>query len=233
MKNYIFLLFIILPVMVMGKGSCLSGLYLANNIADNAVCYLDLSKSGQYVLAVDVYSTEDITRSTVLSYGTYLIKGDKVLLKDICQNITMNFQITEKNKLKANHIFDFLKNITFVLNYGQDPDFISYLIKNKTNIAQERQKHKNIYKTQIMIGIGGNYINSWSAELNLSYGMTYTYKLNGLTVSSGTWDKSRYENELILYDTNLKHNFYILIEKQGLDCRLLPGYYTGVWQKQE
>jgi hypothetical protein len=226
----ILLFFIILPAIVAGKENYLAGLYNLD-IADNCVCHIELNKSGQYALTADVYATEDIIQCTVLSYGTYSIKNRKIILNDICQNITMSFIIEGKNKLKADNIFCFLKDKMFSLcSYGQDADLLpSFLIKNKTNIMQERSRHKNLNQTFIKVFTAGTYVNNWNAELYLSYGMTYTYKFNGLTVSAGTWD--RYENELILFDTNLNHKFYILVEKHGLDCRLLPGYYPSVLQR--
>jgi len=45
-------------------------------------------------------------------------------------------------------------------------------------------------------------------------------------ISSGTW--SRNHNELILHDTGLEHDFYMLIGEGELTSKLLPGDYDGV-----
>jgi len=205
--------------------SQLTGIYTLNESVGGTECNIYFYESDSYYIELSENVTSDIIESFVLSYGCYSSKKNEVIMTDKVHGYKM--QLTpNKNQLKVKHAFNWLvnKEFSFYDNiYNNEPTFIS----SKTNAStarHERMNYENENKALFPLNMGV-YETEQGFSLVLDSNNKYKLGIKNTIISEGTWNRER--NELILFDTTLKHSFYALIGKDNLISKFLPGDDKG------
>ena len=206
----------------------LSGTYVAD-FRNKVEYYLKFLNDGQYLFEMIEHVTNDILGARTMSIGNYSVEDKEVRLKDKVHNFQLSLVIVNDSLMMKNS-FCFLKGKTFGfkssyiyemnLNWLKDYDSV-WLEKNRI----EYKKHnKRIFPLD-----SGDYLlkeflfGSLRYCLTINQDNTYRLYFKTMIISEGTWNREGVE--LVLYDTCLKHQFYLMIRKRSLISKLLPGDY--------
>ena len=209
--------------------SQLSGVYSAD-LYKKVQYYLSFL-DGQYSIEMNENVTNDILGARTMSIGNYSIEGKEVRLIDKVHNFQMTLLLVNDSLVMKNS-FCFLKDKTFgfkssyvdKINFNWLKDFDS------VRVEKERTEYKNQNKKKFPL-IYDDYLLRESLFGSMRYCLTinqdYTYRLyfKTMIISEGNW--SREGVELVLYDTCLKHQFYLMIRKRSLISKWLPGDYKS------
>ncbi|MEI6091902.1 MAG: hypothetical protein WCR42_15720 [bacterium] len=195
-------------------------LFTFSNISNNSTdCNIYLYDEGNYEIHIEsVYANSDFSYSLIISFGKYKIKNSNLLLKDQYNGVDFNFEY-HNNFVIAKKFFKCYLNKTFKNeNYysSSKPQFLEY---PPIPLNKERKNFKSNHKVANILYIG-TYSKNNNIILDLNKSNKYMFKYKGLLLSEGSW--IREGNLLKLFDTNLKHNFYVFINKEVLICKFFP-----------
>ena len=171
-----------------------------------------------------------------VSFGRYIEDKNEIILSDKVHGYQLELSY-EKDTLKMKSSFSWIKDKCFK-NLGSVYDNSNVynalgITKDMTlSLEQERKEYLLSHSKAYPINIGkySDIGYAYSFKLNILADSTYSLELwmDGWKVAlfEGIWNRNC--NELILYDNNLKCNFYMLIGENKLISKLLPGDYKGV-----
>ena len=238
MRTLLIGFFIITVSFVQGQ---LSGYYYFRTSNKDVDCGLSLYKNGSYVIELGDDGELPILYAT-LSYGTYSLSNNGIILKDVNHGFTLKLNHTAPFKaLYVEKGFVFLLNKTGY-EFGETYEYefeqkigIDSIIQKKEREAYQ-QLYKDSYPHSLYLGIyesenncqpnqRGEWEKGYDYELNIQENFQYTLHYNRILILQGTW--KRVGNELALYDESLQHSFYLLIGRDGLISKYLPGEYRG------
>lgn len=195
-----------------------SGYYFSLSLCDDGSYNMDLS--GWWEVSL-IYFTSD---------GSYEIKNDTLILIDSYSHHSLLFNI-DSTLLTPIKAYPFMSEIEFK-EYSKAG---SIMKKVYEDVSIEKLVNdfvtKNIQENYFEEGIYA-YDAATRFELNLKKDKKYqfclksetlnplSYKLNfNLIFSTGTWERKG--NLLLLWDTNLEHQFYGLIHEDGIQLLIL------------
>ena len=229
-------LFIILNVIIamgVAKGQ-MDGYYyfnISNKDIDCDICM----KDGSYI--IEIVEGFEFKLYTTLSYGTYSIIDNEVILKDanygFITRLRSSFPI-KSISVEQGFVFSLNKTARWV---GKSFEPISKQI-GIDSIAQKKEResylqlHKEPYpieyglyesKYNCQINEWGKWVRGNGLELTLEEDNRYTLCFKKILILQGTWQRNG--NEIALYDENLNHTFYILVDRLGLNIKYLPGEF--------
>jgi hypothetical protein len=237
-KKIIFFSMFMFVMQCMAKDQ-LFGTYQINNSDKTFSCYIEFYKNGCYNLDLENKKHgSDMIDITMLSYGKYFIKNDKVILVDYSHGFSLQLRffmddfVVEKG-------FTFMKNKIFIHqrdNYELECHTSNI---NITKQKQERNTYQQSHKILYPIYYGtyespdntsrddkySIYETGLGYEVQIKKENKYSVYYKRILISEGTWERNR--NELSLYDDNLQHPFYVLITEKGLVSKYLPGEYRS------
>lgn len=209
--------------------SQISSIYSFNNKDKNIDYYICFYKDGSYLIEISKNVTLDIIEVFVLSDGYYLIKDNIVIFTDRIHGYKMEM-VLNKNELIVKKSFNFLINKKFIYYEKNMKSKYHYNTCNINTLKLER----NVYKTQnndlhsleygTYESAQGFKLDIFQSDIILQLDNQYQLYFKDVMISNGTWN--RVENELVLYDTTLNHQFYLLIGDKVLISKLLPGDYS-------
>lgn len=214
-----------------------SGIYYCDD--KDVSYYIEFQKNGCYTLELGKNITNDIFNVTILSYGKFTSVNNIITLIDDAHGFKMKLKRLISDQIVFDKGFSFLKDKDFRFRYdSHDLDCIDNNIdikKQKQERDLYKQSHKILYPIQYTTyesvdntfkdGKYGIYETdrAYKFEINKDYSYRLYYKK--VLVSEGVWKRDK--NELLLLDEYLKHTFYMLISKDGLISKYLPGDYEG------
>jgi hypothetical protein len=240
MKNtYLLIIFILCESLTPAK-ALFSGIYFFD-INQEITCSIDFYKNNTYELTFSYCPHgSDIVEVTTMSCGKFLITDKTINITDTIHGFKMQFCMLSNNKIKIERGFAFMKNKDLQYCGNIDKYQTRTVLYNITNQKRERQTYKQLHKTKYPL-----YYAIYESENNTVNDEKYGYFATGLgyelefikenkyrllyktiLISEGTWKKDG--NEIALFDSSLQHSFYVLISKEGLISKYLPGEYRSI-----
>jgi len=185
--------------------------------------YISLYKNGTFEISIHESLTNDMGLEILLSYGNYILKNGNIELHDKYNGFNMRFEYHQyfliAKKSYNGFVGNKFKKVRSSIEMGNT---FSEKIKIKTikqliSTLNASNLKENVINSGIYEGEGEKF------NLNLSFDHTYVFKYHSFVISKGKW--SRNKNELILFDSILKHPFYLFISKNGLYNLFIPGFH--------
>jgi len=200
--------------------------YFSYPFQDDTDCNIVFYNNGLYEIILNKSSTEDLGINTTLSYGKYIYHDSTIICHDQFNGIQMVFVYNPKYIQARKSYFGLMNRKIFKSKYfsvdsRSHPDFLSYEKNRKYKTINEvkgdlLKYNKRIYPFGPCIYDYHDYF-----TLIINPDNSYCFNFFGTLISKGTW--SQKGNELILYDRNIKSNFYsFIIGKDKLICGIIP-----------
>lgn len=212
----------------------LSGIYTLQTQDKHVDCDIYLFKNGFYNVVFNEFETNDIVFVTILSYGNFVVKQNRIVFTDMAHRYTMEMEIND-NEIVVKRSFYFLKNSKFIF-YSENHESLPtelYSLVNVQKLKQERQNYQRLHKDLFALDSGTYKSNELEHPhlLHIRLPNQYQLEYKDIVMSKGTW--RRVGNELILFDTELKCSFYALIGDKIIISKLVVGdYLEHVFKKQ-
>lgn len=203
----------------------LVGIYSIPDFDNKVECNLFLYSTNNYFLELSESLTTDIVHSMVISYGSYSVHNNELILLDKVHNYKICLA-RNHDTLTTKRSFKLLNDMQFILisrDLDAEPLFISSRLDRST-FVQDRLKYRYSINHEFNLKFG-IYRSKDGLSLFLLPNNRYVYKYREITISEGTWNRNR--NELELIDSALNHPFYVLIGEEILLSKLLPGDFRG------
>jgi len=181
-----------------------------------------LYRNGLY--EIEIYKgTEELSTSSILSYGKYAYKDSTIICTDSCNGFSLKFKYCPEY-LVANNFYFGIKNRRIPLSttfsfYSSVPAFVKDSCHFRKTSAQIRMEYGKKRKNNESMLQPGSYKNCDYLTLYLRADHRYEFEHFGFNISKGEWQQL--ENELILYDEDLKTNFFSQIVDGILYLRIL------------
>ncbi|MBK6967374.1 MAG: hypothetical protein IPH20_26630 [Bacteroidales bacterium] len=204
-------------------------------------CNLSLYPDGRYEIGLWEHEVEKVNDTLYavysvtnwfkpLSCGLYKTSGNIVTLTDKATELQMMID-TSNQRIRVIKSFSFLNGCTLncLKGEGGDEEIRNHPLTHKMLIL-ERSAYNKSTNDEIDL-IPGDYSTNEKAgkpryRLTLDRDNKYQLFINTLTLSEGIYTRNK--NILLLYDTSLKHVFHLLIYKNMLVSKLIPGDLEGV-----
>jgi hypothetical protein len=173
-----------------------------------------LYKDGKYAMEITCWNGDQGT-GFIISSGRYKSYKTNHILKDSYNHFNMKL-ISKNGYLIIEKSFLFTKNLKFQLdnNYSsfKEADFLDFpdTLEHKRILNKKTEVIK--YDLEFGKYIGEGTLSDFN--LNIRNSHRFELKVQDLILLSGTWKRT--ENELRLYDTTLKHTFFVFIAKNKL-----------------
>jgi len=196
--------------------------------------HISFSKKGQYSLII---ANELCSMIFMIPFsdGRYTVKNNQITFRDMNHGFVMKASlISSGKKILINKGFAFLNGDTAIW-YREEREW-EFPISGKGTILQKKereaylQQHKHEYPIRYETyegeynwqpTIGAKWEKGYDYELNIQKNHQYTLHYYRRLILKGTW--SRNGNEIALYDESLQHTFYLLVGKDELISKYLPG----------
>jgi hypothetical protein len=204
-------------------------------------CNISLYTDGKYEIGLwenevekindTLYAVYSVTNwFKTLSTGSYKTSGNLVSLSDKATELQMLID-TSNQRLRVIKSFSFLNGciLNCLKGEGGDEDFRNSPLTQKMLILERSAYNKNT--NDVIALIEGDYSTYERAgkpryRLTIDRDNKYQLFINTLMLSEGIYTRNK--NVLLLYDTSLKHVFHLLIYKNMLVSKLIPGDLEGV-----
>jgi hypothetical protein len=220
------ILLIILVLSVNSAFSQISKIYTYESVANKIDCNIFFYKDGSYKLTLDDYTSEN-PYQVVLSEGKYVLKNNMIQLIDKYNKFAMQFLYRNKS-IEGIKTYQFLQNKKFIKSYLDIYDKPSISDFNnlslKDSLSCFGKKNKELYNLNY-----GTYLMQLDFTLNIDAKYNFKFSYSNIVLLQGTWKRN--QNEIILNDAFLKHYFYVIIEKDKLKCKILPGGFNNEMNK--
>ncbi|MBL7906384.1 MAG: hypothetical protein JNL22_15280 [Bacteroidales bacterium] len=161
-----------------------------------------------------------------LSYGLYKTSGNIGTLTDKATELQMMFD-TSNQRIRVIKSFSFLNGCTLncLKGEGGDEDIRNFPLTQKMLILERSACNKST--NDVIDHIPGDYSTYEKAgkpmyRLTIERDNKYQLFINTLALSEGIYTRNK--NILLLYDSTLKHVFHLLIFKNMLVSKLIPGF---------
>ena len=160
--------------------------------------------------------------SFLMSYGTFSLKNNQIILVDLTSKYRMIFYLNKNDVIPEKAIYC-LKHKVFQ-RFIEDPEEWDFLVlcKEELNIIKKNSDRCSLEYFNIKIG---KYENDSGYVLEILKKQEYQINYKELIISKGKW--SRNKNKLILYDSSLKHQFFGIIDEDKIISNLFPCEYLG------
>jgi hypothetical protein len=179
----------------------------------SGTCGISLYTDGKYEMIINQWYG-DIGAGFTISSGKYRIKNNSLVLIDSYNQFEMKF-ISKNGYLITEKSYLFAKDFKFKFS-NSSTDLVSTFsdIPNAIEIAREKFSNKKEVKYNLQFGkyIGEGGLYSWCFKINTNH--SFELKVEDIVLLAGTWERKG--NELRLFDTTLKHTFYVFIAKNKL-----------------
>ncbi len=236
MKRKYFYIIVILSVLLMLNFSAFSQVYghfkykryPPLQISEyNLLFFISLYSNNEYTIEISEKVCETYC-DKFISYGTFYQKNDTLILKDKIHNFII-YLLYKDNRVKVIKSFSWMKNLNYYFFVSADYKPVNYKLKEpsinilkKNTIYQRNNKQNYIFKTGKYIAKSYWYVNA----LYLSPDNTYKIIFKDIILSEGIWKRNK--NVIELWDTSIKHTFYLLTKKDGtLESSYIPGDDEG------
>jgi len=214
LKIVTIIILLILPLTVFGKVPRQFNSIINNDVHNQVeIC---LYSDGKYEIIISLSESGELIETFTVTSGNYKFQKSNLKLYDIYNNFNMKF-IYQKGYLVAEKAFIGFKEFAFeeieLTDYTNHQSY-SEEIPNKLLRTRSDYKKKNkiLYGLEYGKYIGQGSLSSFMFDINSN--QSFELKVKDLTLLSGTWE--RVGNELRLYDTTLKHTFFVFIAKKKL-----------------
>ena len=162
------------------------------------------------------------------------------MLFDEIHGFTLRYALIESNQLVQEHGFPFLNNKIMTLYPNNIQIVFPPIPFNAVMQKQRREKYlrqyyftlpftPGIYESEYNTVKKGRYTifeTGLDYEINIMRNGRYVLQYKRIAISEGTWERK--ENEIVLFDENLQHNFYLLISNRSLISMYLPGEFRAI-----
>jgi hypothetical protein len=198
----------------------LTGVYSLNKLTENISCEIYFFKSNLYLIELYENVTTDQVEIMLFSFGNTSMKNNEITLTDKIHGYKI-LLLKNNKELVVKKSFSWLLNKHFVFNtiYGPPNEQIIPDL-NLSSILQERRNFKHSNMT-INTLYSGTYDDGAGYSILIQSNKRYKLAYKNIIISAGAW--SRNGNELILVDATLKCPFYVMIDKNALISKILPG----------
>ncbi len=202
------------------------GTYSIRKLNNNISCDIFFFKNGHYLLDLQESLSDDFIEGMIFSDGTFSQKNNKITLKDKVHGYKIML-LQNNNELQVINGFNWLLKKSFVFLNKSVYNEEKHVPKLDTSsIIQKRNDYNKSHKPNIPL-VTGVYENVRSStSLNIQSNNKYKLLYKSIVLSEGIW--TRKGNELALFDTAVKHTFYVLIDNNAIISCLLPGDYIGI-----
>ena len=220
-----FILVILMSITLNSLKSQSLGIYCMKTSDSNLDCNLHLIKDGNYYIEYLEHISDDIIETLILSFGSYIVQENKIILTDKVHNYKICMKFTEQ-ELEVKSSFICLLNKKFIYcnnSIKNGLDFANLNI-NSESLLEDRISYEMQYKNLFNFYLG-IYENNQGFRLYVQEPYRFSYYYKNILISTGNWE--RVGNKLVLYDTNINHSFFVLIGDMILISKLLPGDYNG------
>ena len=195
------------------------------DLGNNLECTLLFYSNAKYKIIIENNVLRTITRETVLSCGAYTEKGSRIILQDFHIGLKMQCERCGFDELRFVQGFTFLLSKTLkLLSTTYEPDETIPSKYDPMKISKERdnykKSHQDPYKLYYSQYSNGDYV------IDIQKEYKYVLRFNQLILSEGTWKKEG--NALLLFDKSIQYAFTVLIGKEGLFGRYLPGNFYNL-----
>ncbi len=211
-----------------------------NSNREDLSCWIEYFDNNRYVLTMEFQESPDIIKAQILSGGHYKNEGKKLLLFDEIHGFTLRYTLIEFNQLVQEHGFTFLINKIMTLYPNNTQTAFPPIPFNAATQKQRREKYlrqyyfslpftPGIYESEYNTVKKGRYTifeTGLDYEINIMRNGRYVLQYKRIAISEGTWERK--ENEIVLFDENLQHNFYLLISNRSLISMYLPGEFRAI-----
>lgn len=210
-----------------------------NSNREDVSCWIEYFDNYRYVLTIEFQKSPDIIKAQILSTGHYKVEGKKILLSDEIHGFTLRYALIESNQLVQEHGFPFLNNKTMTLYPNNNQNVFPPIPFNAAIQKQQREKYlrqyyftlpftPGIYESEYNTVKKGRFTifeTGLDYEINIMRNGRYVLQYKRIAISEGTWERK--ENEIVLFDEYLQHNFYLLISLRSLISMYLPGEFRA------
>jgi hypothetical protein len=174
---------------------------------------LKLQENNEYYFEITM-SKEDIIISNLISYGTYTIRGKIIVFEDKNHNYIFSYK-NKENYLVGNVTKPFFNLEKIQLKkWSEKYNLTEWIQEDIISIKRQKNYDTNSVFQPYSYGIYTEPI--MQLELILRENNTYSYSIGGYRLSEGTFHRNNNTNELIIYDKNMNHYFYVFITESGL-----------------
>ena len=200
-----------------------SGTFIYKTSDNSTDFYIDFYIDDKYQIYFIEHATPDIQIVNVLSGGDFVMNNDTILFSDAILGFGMEATLRGK-ELEFVKSFSFLTNRRFIFQSGIGQECHFKDDPRLKNLKQRRLDYKT--RNQELFDLKfGVYGSDEGFKIEVQPDRLYQLIYKGFLLSEGKW--ARVGNELMLFDTNLKHFFHVLIGRAQLISELLPGDYIG------
>lgn len=219
--RYIFLFVSLLTPFYLSAQVSITGQYSLSNIKSDLTAEIFLYANGKYEIFIDKLEEVDGTSSLLISLGSCRKSDNLLFLYDNYNNYSMSFVVNSyNNSITGLKTFDDFKNKIFIKEKLQISDNSVFNIGQFTKLFLELNLFdiKNVFSKKITYGdFSGNGL-----TLRLKTNHTFSLKYKNVCLFKGNFILNK--NRLELFDKNLNHCFFALIESENsLICKFFPG----------
>jgi hypothetical protein len=184
--------------------------------------YLEIYQNNVYkIVMTDIIQDREIVYD--ISFGNYKVINNILYLYDTYNKYEMQYLIKNK-KLIPQRALNFLLGKPFKRYTNQDLESNTYDKTPYTSLNKSRANFAKSHKSKALLYYG-TYGSVDDFNFVILSNHKYTMKFDNMVISEGSW--KRKGNELICYDTNLKHNFYLSIGEKLIINRFFPCLYDN------
>lgn len=220
------------------KAEVSNSIFKVDSLPDDAIVSITFYHNGIYTIEYTRFSFPDLPEWAMLSYGKYEENNEEVRLSDSLHGYTMFFAKEENNTLKAKSSFLFLMDKTircYMAGYTDPIKSYQKPQKSAQIIQDEIARHKKIYSRQNerAFEVGqyyGHVIANDDYMVSIQNDGNFNIQFHGVTLLQGWWSKEK--NTIKLYDTILCAEFCLLIDKDCIIGKSLPGSFNDIILKQ-
>lgn|GEM_PF-6299952 len=185
---------------------------------------LVLQDNNKYYFKISSLYEDDMLTSNIISCGKYTVKGRTIVFEDKNNGYTFRYKNKGEYLVGDNKKPFFNLGEVKLEKWTEKSNPTEWTQEDAVSIRRQRNNDNNNVPQTFSYGTYVEQI--MSIELKLRDNNTYSYSIGGsdtyydsiagYVLSEGTFSRNGNTNELILYDTNMKHYFYVFITENGL-----------------
>lgn len=198
-----------------------------SNPVNYATLDLTYTLGGMYVIFMVESLTVDMIQGVCFSYGTYVQKKNRLILKDAIHQYKIELR-------KDGDTLICISGPNWLLNKKMGKEYPApkfYNLYNDEdyviNISQLKKTNSEKYKKSFDLAYGMYQAKNFYFEIHPK---GYTFYYNKLPLLQGSW--KRKGSDLLLHTSTIPWTFSMLITKEGLVSQLLPGDFEGLLFKK-
>lgn len=199
------------------------GEYVIDINSKQVDCELRIASDFTYEICLDFHETDDIVYSALLSYGHYSTNNEQLILHDDYYDFDWDILI-RSNAIGVGRGYAFLDGKR-ILEYHSENAEVStpdknYLSRNKVLIDNFIAQQNN---AQLVVGQYKDQNHRYT--IILEDGGRYLMYLKDVLLLEGIWRQQ--DNNVVLHDDRLNHDFTMAIGNEKLLSLGIPGEFGG------